>query len=398
MILQHKDRLFDTFIDTKKIYVAIRAKLTPREYKNSEGKSPVQLILSGNKERERIPLPHITVDTALWDSATQRLKPVSQEAIVTNLLLDNVMSKITTIKTNFHLSERVLTPASCRREFESDMPRTFFPAFFLSMLEAEKPLMEPGTYNRHRSVVKKIQEFNPQLTFMDIDYQWFEKYKQYLAGKGNLKTTIASNMASILKFLRIAQKMGIKLRINIDDIKPGSTKGNRTALYPHEVKRLSSYYYSDFINPSWRLVVGYFLFSCNTGLRISDVQTLERKDFQDGYVTLISKKTGKDQSISLNKTVSKILAHEPRLFVEHFADQHINDELKKIMAQVGITKKVTFHVARHTFATSFIRAGGNPIKLQKLLGHSSISQTMVYVHMVEAEANSEIFLLDNLFQ
>ncbi|MFV8354970.1 tyrosine-type recombinase/integrase [Flavobacterium sp. XS1P32] len=60
-------------------------------------------------------------------------------------------------------------------------------------------------------------------------------------------------------------------------------------------------------------------------------------------------------------------------------------------------KKVTFHVPRHTFATSFLRAGGQVEKLQLLLGHSDIKQTMIYVHIVQADANAEIFLLDNLF-
>jgi site-specific recombinase XerD len=67
------------------------------------------------------------------------------------------------------------------------------------------------------------------------------------------------------------------------------------------------------------------------------------------------------------------------------------------MAILKIQKKVSFHVARHTFATSFLRAGGQVEKLQKLLGHSDIKQTMIYVHIVQADANAEIFLLDNLF-
>ncbi|MNY74644.1 Tyrosine recombinase XerD [compost metagenome] len=67
------------------------------------------------------------------------------------------------------------------------------------------------------------------------------------------------------------------------------------------------------------------------------------------------------------------------------------------MAILKIQKKVTFHVARHTFATSFLRAGGQVEKLQLLLGHSDINQTMIYSHIVQADANAEVFLIDNLF-
>ena len=67
------------------------------------------------------------------------------------------------------------------------------------------------------------------------------------------------------------------------------------------------------------------------------------------------------------------------------------------MLILKIHKKVTFHVARHTFATSFLRAGGQVEKLQLLLGHSDISQTMIYSHIVQADANAEVFLIDSLF-
>ena len=134
-----------------------------------------------------------------------------------------------------------------------------------------------------------------------------------------------------------------------------------------------------------------------TGLRISDIQQINRKNLMDNYVSFVAKKSKKDQSIAMNLNAQKIVAHEPLLFEKKFADQHINDELKKIMKNLKIHKKVTFHVARHTFATSFLRAGGQVEKLQRLLGHSDIKQTMIYAHIVQADANSEVFLLDSLF-
>jgi site-specific recombinase XerD len=100
----------------------------------------------------------------------------------------------------------------------------------------------------------------------------------------------------------------------------------------------------------------------------------------------------------LNAGARKLVEENENLFVKKFADQHINDELKKIMRNLGITKKISFHCARHTFATSFLKVGGKVEMLKELLGHSSINQTMIYVHIVQADANKEIFLLDNLFK
>ena len=390
------ERIFDTLVDTNKIYVSMKDKFVVRAYINAEGKSPVSLHLTGDYKRERISLD-INVNPKEWDSKKERLMPISKENQDLNLILDNIKSKITHIKTSYRLSDRVLTPETLKKEFLSGMPRIRFTAFYKMMLEEEKVLMEIGSYKRYFSVLKKIEAYDDDVTFMDIDQGWLDKFRKHLRGIGNASTTVAGNIAAIKKFLGLALKSGIKLSINIDEIEVGSTKGNRTSLSTHELKRCAGYYFSDYIADSHRLILGYFLFSCMTGLRISDVQRLSRSNFMDDYVSFIAKKTQKDQSIAMNRKAREIVAHEPLLFVKKFADQHINDELKKIMAILKIQKKVTFHVARHTFATSFLRAGGAVEKLQILLGHSDISQTMIYSHIVRADANAEVFLLDDLF-
>jgi site-specific recombinase XerD len=389
------DRVFDTLVATNKIYVSMKENFTFREYTKA-GKTPLVLTITGNSQRERIALG-LEIDSQQWDKSKQRMLPVSNENQDINLILDNIKSKLTTIKTSYRLADRVLTPEMLKKEYLSGMPRIRFTAFYKMMLEEEKCLMEIGSYNRYNSVLKKLIKYNDDMTFMDMDYNWFDKFKKYLRGLGNENTTVAGNIAAVKKFLTLAQKSGIKLKVNLDEIKVGSTKGNRTSLTSHELKRCAGYYFSDYIDPSYRLILGYFLFSCMTGLRISDVQRLTRKNFMDDYVSFIAKKSKKDQSIALNMNARKIIEFEPLLFEKKFADQHINDELKKIMKILKIQKNVTFHVARHTFATSFLRAGGNVEKLQLLLGHSDIKQTMIYAHIVQSDANSEIFLLDSLF-
>lgn len=388
--------IFDTLVDTQKIYVSMKERFLLREYDLKDGKTSLYLTITPSTPKIRIHLD-INVNRKEWNSITQRLLPISKENQDLNLLLDNIKSKLTEIKTSYRLSDRILTPENLKKEFLNGMPRVRFTAFYKLMLEEEKVLMEPGSYNRYNSVLKKIIAFDNDVTFQDLDHNWLDKFRKHLKGLGNENTTVSGNIAAVKKFLGIAFKSGIKLALNVDEIKPGSTKGNRTSLTTHELKRCCEYYFSPFINDSHRLVLGYFLFSCMTGLRISDVQKLTRKNFMDDYVTFISKKSKKDQSIALNMKARQIVDYEPNLFVRKFADQHINDELKKIMVNAKVQKKVTFHVGRHTFATSFLRAGGQIEKLQLLLGHSDINQTMIYSHIVQADANAEIFLIDNLF-
>ena len=81
-----------------------------------------------------------------------------------------------------------------------------------------------------------------------------------------------------------------------------------------------------------------------------------------------------------------------------FTDQTTNRTLKKIMDQCAIEKPITFHSARHTFATLYLEANrGDVATLQQLMGHSSITQTMEYVHITEETKREGIEKLNSLF-
>jgi len=367
-----------------------------RNYKSSSDLSPIYLHISGHSKRERLNLD-IHVNNKYWNEKTQRLSPVNNKQKDLNLILDNVQSKITSIMIVYRLSEKILTPYLLKKELVDGLPRVNFCAFFEHSLNDEKSLMKTGTYRRYKSVHAKLKKFSAEIIFTEITEAWFTRYRKYLKSLGNCNTTINANIIGIKKYLKIAVKSGIKLSFNLDDIKVGSTAGNRISLTPLEIKKAFGFYKSEYILENHRLILGYFLFSCMTGLRISDVQALTRNDIVDTDFSFVSKKTEKDQTIFINAKAKEIILTDPNLFIKKFSDKHLNEEIKVIMHQLGITKKISFHVARHTFATSFIRMGGSVEKLQILLGHSDIKQTMIYVHIVAQEANESIYLLDNLF-
>jgi hypothetical protein len=75
----------------------------------------------------------------------ERLIPLSSENEDINLILDNIKSKITHIKTSYRLADRVLTPEALKKEFLSGMSRIRFTAFYEMSLEEEKVLMELGS-------------------------------------------------------------------------------------------------------------------------------------------------------------------------------------------------------------------------------------------------------------
>lgn len=393
--MEFNSSVFDTVFDTNKIFVTINATFYIRKDKNDTGLVPIYLSLTSRGERERLNLK-ISIEESKWDAKKQRLKVSSNADKDVNLVLDNIQSKITGINTVYRLSNKGLNPLIMKEELLNEMPRVNFCAFFERCLEDDKSEMKHGSYKRYKSVLKKLKDFSQEIYFNEIDLRWFKKYRKHLVELGNKTTTINSNIQAIKKYLRQAEKYGIKLSFAISDIEVGSTNGNRTSLNIDEVKGLIRYYRSEFIQSHHKLSLGYFLFACFTGLRISDVMNLTRKEVVQ-EIEFTSVKTGKDQIIQINSTASSIVKENKELFVKYPVEQVLNRQLKDIAKHLGIKKHLSFHVSRHTFATNFLRVGGNVIKLQKLLGHSKLDTTMKYVHILNSEANEEIFLLDSIF-
>jgi len=74
----------------------------------------------------------------------------------------------------------------------------------------------------------------------------------------------------------------------------------------------------------------------------------------------------------------------------------MNDQLKEIATATGIHKEITNHSARHTFATNFIELTSDVATLQRLLGHSNIRETMLYVHVSTGKINKQMQNFDEL--
>jgi len=149
---------------------------------------------------------------------------------------------------------------------------------------------------------------------------------------------------------------------------------------------MEEYYYSSFIPEHLKLSLGYFLFSCYTGLRISDVMERNRDDFNADTFEFISIKTKMRQIIGIGQKCRQIIDNNPILFIAKKAGVHINKQIKEIAKICGIKKNISFHTARHSFATNYLIKGGKVENLQKLLGHTKIMTTMKYVHIIDEEA------------
>lgn len=150
-----------------------------------------------------------------------------------------------------------------------------------------------------------------------------------------------------------------------------------------------------------------FLFSCFCGLRISDIQRLTWDDIRESNgqkrIEIIMQKTQEPLYIPLSQQALVYLpeqgaaAGDARVFGGLYSNKCINDYMHQLAAAAGINKRVTFHTARHTFATLLLTKGADLYTTSKLLGHANIATTQIYAKIVDEKKQEAVSLLDNIF-
>ena len=154
-----------------------------------------------------------------------------------------------------------------------------------------------------------------------------------------------------------------------------------------------------------------FVFSCYTGLAYADVKELSKNNIVIGidgtrWIKTTRKKTKTKSSIPLLPIAEIII----RKYEQHFdiinsdkilpilSNQKMNAYLKEIADLCEINKNLTFHLARHTFATTITLSNGVPIEsVSKMLGHKSLKTTQHYAKVLDRKVSDDMMALKNKF-
>lgn len=151
-----------------------------------------------------------------------------------------------------------------------------------------------------------------------------------------------------------------------------------------------------------------FLFACFCGLRISDIRALRWGNIthENGmyFVSLTMKKTGRPITVPLSKEALKWLpvregweADGDMVFGSALTEMIVQYNLRKWVRDAGITKHISFHVSRHTFATMMLTLGADLYTVSKLLGHTNITTTQIYAKLVDQKKVDAVNLINNVF-
>ncbi len=175
----------------------------------------------------------------------------------------------------------------------------------------------------------------------------------------------------------------------------------REALTAEELETMAG---KNFVTDRLAQVRDIFLFSCFTGLAYADLQKLRRSEISTGidggkWIFTRRQKTDTASRIPILPMAQEILdryANHPQCKAKDkvlpiLSNQKMNAYLKEIGDCCGITKRLTFHIARHTFATTITLSNGVPIEtVSKMLGHRNLKTTQHYAKILDRKVSQDM--------
>tara|TARA_R110001592_G_scaffold121046_2_gene326058 strand:+ start:87 stop:1148 length:1062 start_codon:yes stop_codon:yes gene_type:complete len=222
-----------------------------------------------------------------------------------------------------------------------------------------------------------------RLKFEDLTSNWIEGFQSYLLERvsNNSALTYISKVNATLN-VAVKQKIIFENPYKFITTLKNQEK-EKVFLVKEEIQKIID---TEFYNED---VKNAFLFSCYTGLRISDIVRLTWDNINGSKIHITQKKTKELVYLPLNENALDILTKQDRskekVFNIGVRPKHINRMLRRLKRESSITKDFTFHSARHTFATILITSGVNIFTVSKLLGHKDIESTLVYAKVIDEE-------------
>lgn len=261
----------------------------------------------------------------------------------------------------------------------------------------ERPIAET-TRKKHWYILKALEEFGKIKSFSDICYQTIMEWDEF-AKKRCKRQSSVYNYHKVLKiFVREAYASQLITADPYQTIKlDHGTSESRKFLTKEELKRIEDRTFED---KCLERVRDMFLFCCYTGLAYADLSKFDFNEaiYSDGMYRIrdCRQKTGTEYNISLvNKAMTILEKYDYHLPI--ISNQKYNAFLKVIGAFCEIKKRLTSHVARHTFATTVTLGNGVRIEVvSKMLGHTNIHTTQIYAKIFQEEVDKEFNRLNEI--
>lgn len=380
-------------------------------YVNKEGKTSVMLRIYLNNERLSLGSTGIAITASQWDKDKERIKGRTTDALSTNLQLDNIASGLQAIFRKIEMSDD-LSLERIKSEFlgKKDEIDTLMQLFEKHNTDISKQvgisvskatLQKYNVCKRHFSDFLDKQYKRNDLKLTELTYLVIREFDLYLRTVvGQNSNTATKTMKTFKTITLLGQKMGVLLHDPFMNHRFHLEPVNRGFLTDEEILLIAN---KEIGIPRLELVRDIFIFSCFTGLAYIDVSNLT----PDHIVTLGDKQWIMTQRQKTSVETNILLLDIPKAIIDKYCDntaypkrenklfpilsnQKMNAYLKEIADLCGIKKNLTFHLARHTFATMSLSKGVPMESVSKMLGHTNIKTTQIYARITNKKIEHDM--------
>ncbi|MBW8244858.1 site-specific integrase [Muricauda oceani] len=282
--------------------------------------------------------------------------------------------------------------------------------------------LEKGTVKNYSATEKYLKSFikkkfrTPDIGLSFIDYTFVMEFENFLRKCDPINKSqplnnngIMKHMERFKKLVNIAHKFGCISQNPFNFYKMKFEEYDSDFLEEHELKKIAGI---EIPEAGIGLVRDVFLFACYTGLSYIEVKMLGQKDIVRGidgeqWINVRRKKTKTPVRVPLLIQAKEILGKyssyrdkdNGKCLLPVYSNQRSNKHLKTIAKRAHINKHLTFHVARHTFATTITLMNNVPLEtVSKLLGHTKLSTTQRYARVVEKKISKDMGRLKELMK
>ncbi|HVM87886.1 MAG TPA: site-specific integrase [Puia sp.] len=359
-------------------------------------------------------------DPEKWSVNAARMNGKTEPVKLFNAYLDTLQQKVFEAKRKLMEVDKEVTAENIKNilmGIEIGKEKHMLMEVFVHHNEQMKALVgtefAEGTLERYQTSFRHTQSFLKarykvnDIDIIRLDHEFIAEYEYWL--RSTRKCGHNSTMKYLSNFKKIVNRClrnGWLPKDPFMGFKITKREVDRTALTETELDMLAT---KELHVERLRIVRDIFLFSCYSGLAYADVKKLKRSDIFigiDGNQWLFSKRQKTDVSARIpllpvaldimKKYNDHIQCKLGDFVLPVLSNQKMNAYLKEIADLCGIGKKLTYHIARHTFATTVTLSNGVPIEtVSKMLGHRNLKTTQHYAKIVDRKISEDMNALRN---
>ena len=376
-------------------------------YENKQGKSPLMIRIFLNGEMLNVGSSGIYIDKKLWNNSTNRVKGRGSESLNLNAQLDNISNSLQMIFKKHEFDEDLTLDKIKSIFLGKNKVKTTFVEFYDKYLEDIKAQVGAGKsialYHKYSAARSHFVNFlhtkygRKDLMPGELTHLIIHDFEIYLKTVVSLKSNSATKTLKFFKTVVIfAQKCGVMTHDPFLNHHFHLEPVDRGFLTDEEIQRIMQ---KDFEIPRLEMVRDVFIFSCFCGLAYIDVAHLTQENIitldNRLWIIINRQKTNVQSNIPLLEIPQMILnkykgkTKDNRL-LPVLSNQKINAYLKEIADLCGIKKRLSYHLARHTFATMLLSKGVPIESVSKMLGHTNIKTTQIYLKGFNLQERTEV--------